>query len=329
MKLITVLATLGVFCLSRVECDYVYVADQGLQVLDVANKAAPRSVALIPYVTFGATSVVVSEHYAYLTTLNCVEGRCAETTGFGVLHVVDISDPTKPVVGGNTTVAGFARCVAIQDGYAYVAMATFGLQIIDVRDPMRPVNLGSVCPPKGNTHGVAVRGNYAYLADNNAGFVTVDVSDKQHPKIVHSVAIQAMPMTVTLSGTHAFVGGAAGNETFAVLDVSLTHASKVGSLKLPGQQALGVSVAGNLAYVANYDAGLVAVNITDVSKPMVDTALKLKGNAWDVVSAEGGDVAFVAVGNSGAEVVSTKSVSNPVVLGSTALTGQATSVFFV
>jgi hypothetical protein len=61
---------------------------------------------------------------------------------------------------------GYAQAVAIQNGYAYVALGGACLAIFDVRNPANPRQVGGY-DTGGYAYGVAVSGNYAYLADGS------------------------------------------------------------------------------------------------------------------------------------------------------------------
>jgi hypothetical protein len=88
--------------------------------------------------------------------------------------VIDISDPTDPVLAGSYDTPDLARVVAIAGDHAYVADYGSGLQVVDISDPTNPVSAGS-CDTPGSARGVAIAGDYAYVADSGSGLQVVEV----------------------------------------------------------------------------------------------------------------------------------------------------------
>jgi hypothetical protein len=62
-------------------------------------------------------------------------------------------------------IAGWARDVAVANGYAYVAEFAGGLRIIDVRDPLAPKKVGQYVD---DVESVAVHGGFAYVGTRHA-----------------------------------------------------------------------------------------------------------------------------------------------------------------
>src|SRR5215467_9832305 len=58
---------------------------------------------------------------------------------------------------------GPAVAVALQNGYALIAMRDAGLATIDVSNPANPQRVGGYAT-SGQARGLAMSGNYAYLA---------------------------------------------------------------------------------------------------------------------------------------------------------------------
>jgi hypothetical protein len=88
-------------------------------------------------------------------------------------QVVDITDPTNPVLVGGDTTPGLSYDVKISGDYAYLTGANSGFHVYDVHDPTNPTLLYTV-DTVGNPLGVAVAGDYAYVADGT-GLQVVEV----------------------------------------------------------------------------------------------------------------------------------------------------------
>ncbi|WP_319524035.1 hypothetical protein [uncultured Desulfosarcina sp.] len=188
----------GVF----VDGDYAYVADgdQGLQIIDVSDKASPAIVGTCG--TTSAQAVFVSGNYAYVAD------------GSSGLRVIDASTKASPAISGSYDTSGTAYGVYVSGRYAYVADGDQGLQIIDVSDKSSPSVVGSY-NTDGTARGVFVQNGYAYIADGTNGLVVLDVSDPTDPSKISawSTGTTAEALGVHVVGEYVYVaeglGGAA------------------------------------------------------------------------------------------------------------------------
>ena len=118
----------------------VYVADEdvGLRIINVANPAAPAEIGRWEprqgeYSTFGPVmNVAIQDDYAYV-----VEARIDRwdpdfpNLSPGRLSLVDVTDPTAPVLVGSCHTYGSPVDVVAAGNYAYVADGFGGLRIMD------------------------------------------------------------------------------------------------------------------------------------------------------------------------------------------------------
>ncbi|GAB1540755.1 hypothetical protein NUACC21_34240 [Scytonema sp. NUACC21] len=156
---------------------YAYVAakEAGLQILDISDSFAPARRAdranpilkgsyTVRDVTNDAQDVAVRGNYAYVTD------------GNNGLRIVDISDPTNPILKATFDTSSYASNVALAGKYAYVTDFKAGLQILDISNPAEPVPL-ELYDTEGEVDGVAVVGKYVYIADGNYGFKILEQSN--------------------------------------------------------------------------------------------------------------------------------------------------------
>lgn len=120
---------------------------------------------------------------------------------------------------------------------------------------------------------------------------------------------------VTVRNRHLSVGVPIEVESFSPQALS--------SLSLPGF-ANAVDLAGQYAYVAAGQAGLLVVDLSDPTQPALVGSLLMAGNANDVQVA--GNLAYVAAGSGGLVIVDVSSPSSPQRLGFRATPGAATEV---
>lgn len=187
-------------------------------VAGLAALALPASALAGPAPTY-AGSVSNSTNLSSIVSL-AVSGNYAYTTAYhpGQLTVVDISNPTNPIVVGatpsNSNLIGGSN-IAVVGNYAYVVSKNRNastssnddgngnsLTIVDISNPAAPTVVGAVRDPNRlfGSYGVAVQGNYAYVAyqgvlsgqpqvpdTSKGGFTVVDISNPASPSIVGNI----------------------------------------------------------------------------------------------------------------------------------------------
>ena len=172
----------------------------GITLLDITNAADPE---IITHYTEGLTGGV---HNVWFV------GDLVYAVNDGTLdvHIIDISDPTRPFEAGRWGVDRQNKSlhdVSVVDGIAYLSYWNDGLVMLDVGDgrwggtPTRPRRISSYNylydiggALYGNTHHAIRYGNYVFLGDEifgcpgcdgPRGYVhVVDVSDIENPREV-------------------------------------------------------------------------------------------------------------------------------------------------
>jgi len=225
--------------------DYAYIADGGLglTVVNIVNPLAPTLAGYFDYAHQYAKELIVVGDYAYVTDGN-----------YG-LKVYDIRDPTHPIPAGpGVNVGRFVNDVFIAGDYAYLATQSATLEIIDIRNPSSLTRIFTL-PLSSYARGVHVSGNYAYLASYNF-FTVVDITNPLSPNIVFNNPIGPTYLdSVVVKGDRAYVTHFT-NRYLSVLDITNpTHPSLISAISTPNN-AYGLFVAGDYAYIANYGTGL-------------------------------------------------------------------------
>lgn len=230
---------------------YAYVAAgaAGLQVVNVANPAAPV-IAGSRDTSGTAIDVRLGGRYAYVAD------------GASGLQIIDVIAPTAPVIAGTVDTPGTAQDVAVADNLVYIADGSAGLQIVNAANPAAPIIVGSLSTGS-TTRGVDVSGTRAVVADDAAVRI-VDVSNPAAPVLRGSVSIPGGPKDVRVSDNLAYVAAYTGG--FVIIDFSNPAAPfQVGSL--PTQFVpRDVEVAGRFAIFAE-QLFPNAVPFVDVTTP--------------------------------------------------------------
>ena len=227
--------------------------------------------ATIRYTTDGSEpSCAAGTEYTTPITLpvrTALSLRAVRCMGTRASAVATASYLNAPVFVGSHTPPDGGLDIRVAGNYAYLAVGTSGLQVIDVSNTAAPQLTGSrgCC-----TFSVDHFGNYAY--STTGGTINViDVSNPASPSSVGSTTPVGNSATVSFSGTHAYV--ADNNGLLHSVNVSNPMAPVVVDsynfrTSPPNDAASNpdsVHVIGNYAYVADLNGHNLLV--VDISNP--------------------------------------------------------------
>ncbi len=122
----------------------------------------------------------LSGSYLYVTDSMCADGP---KNG---LKIYSLSDPSNPQLVTSVNHVDSSRDVALLNGYAYVAYGAQGLAIVDVRDPLNPLEEASYDINSGTTltEAVFAAQGHLFVADGKEGFKIFRVSDPLEPEMI-------------------------------------------------------------------------------------------------------------------------------------------------
>ena len=284
-------------------------------------------------------AVAVRDNYAYIGV-----GPC--------LVILDISNPSYPEeVGKTLPLPDMAQDIVVAGDYLYVADNNGGLRIVNIANPIAPVEVGFSTTP-GLANGVAVAGDYAYVADDIGGLRIVNITNPTAPVEVGFSTTPAIANDVEVVGDYAYVVGYDGlgimnvvnpaspvevgfyyyyDPTFgvAVVDdyayvvdnngslriVNVSNPAspfEVGSYDTSGT-AYGVKVAGDYAYMVGWTGGIWIINIANPGAPVEVGFCDTPGASFDIVVV--GGYAFVADDWGGLRIVDVANATAPVEVG--------------
>jgi hypothetical protein len=287
---------------------YAYIADHfdGLQIIDVRDHYRPHIVASFP-MQDRTSNVYVKDDIAYLSS-------------GPELHIIDIRNPFSPLTVSRINTPGWPHRVIVENGLAYIAEHTSGLQVIDVSDALNPVIVGSVDTPS-YALGVALSGGFAYIADGNSGLQVVDINDPSRPVLVGSIDTPGFARNVAIHSTYAYIsdefeGG------LVVADVAdPSHPFIISSI--PGIFAYDITIVDKTAYVACERAGVLVVDISDPAKPEVLDRIDSEDANGLVVS---GGFAYVADGEAGLTIIDVHQTVAPSYIATVPTTANPSSI---
>lgn len=226
----------------------------GLDLYDLTDPAHPAPLSTLQGYSAYATSVDGS--------------RMTYSSGGTTLWMVDLADPSVPVLQGSLLTDNDMLDVALQGDSAFLAMGDGGLSILNLAAPGGPTEVGRY--RSGGASRVIVKGSYAYISSN--GITILDVSDPSCP-----VAVGVYP---DIPGGNLAVEGntlcVASGPTLILVDVTDPAAAKeVGRFVGKGDNSV-VAVLGDHAYVGYWywpDSKRIdglefeALRVVDISNP--------------------------------------------------------------
>jgi len=182
-------------------------------------------------------------------------------------HPRNVSTYSKGLEGDN--VFG----VAVSENILFVATLHSGVLILNVSDPLQPQNLSSYASESDSAYGVAVSGSTLFVANDAAGVLVLNVSDLLHPQNLSTYPVAHSASGVAVSGNTLYVTDQlAGLIILNVTDPS--HPQKISNFSTGRNSAQGVTISGNIAFVAsntpgalNRYADILVLNVSDPFHP--------------------------------------------------------------
>ncbi len=207
------------------------------------------------------------------------------------LRVLDIYNPTSPVLAGVIEISGSPKGIALGEGtndYAYIASGSAGLRVISTADPYHLQEIG-VCTNPNQANDVSVRSTIAYVADGLNGIKAVNIIDPYDPTLLWQKPIPGDANAIFTYSNKIFV--AARDSGLVIMQDSIMLSS-INTL----EDAMDVFVIGRYAYVAASEAGLRIIDVDEPYLPVevgfCDTiggvsALQVNGNYAYIASEDG------------------------------------------
>jgi hypothetical protein len=171
---------------------------------------------------------------------------------------------------------GWAHDVKLSRDQAFVADWNYGLRVVDIRDPARPVETAVLSSP-ATTIAVSIRefgGNrFAAIADGHAGVALAELDDSGHPRLL-------------------------GRNRLGLKLADKPHPES-------GGWAHGVAWCNSYLFIADWKRGLTVLDASDPGDPRVIRQIPTNGTALGVKSerqADGSWLVFLADGEAGLKV---------------------------
>ncbi len=195
-----------------------------------------------------------------------------------VLKVVNVSEPTRPIVIASVVLPDVITTVAASHDFAYAWTWSAGLRVIDVRDPYNPREVGFLDHEGASGYvDAVVADRYAFVtfrsiyggATPDSRIRVVDLNDPTEPFEIASYDGEYGSLTVSGSFLYAVASNdPEGGWMLEVIDVSDPEEPVgLGSYQAPtGDWASDLAGEGSFAYVSTR-SGLVVIDATNPAAP--------------------------------------------------------------
>ena len=267
------------------DAGYAYLADYnaGLRVY----RADPADTSLVGLLVGG-----VNDH-VFDVALDALLHRAYLAAGSGGLQVVDITDPTSPVLVGALSLTGSTVAVAVvNDTLVVVARrggSSAGVTFVDVTVASAPFARGEVNSPfVEDPRAIAVRDSIAFIADVFLGLQSIRFGNPDAPAVLGAPSGFGA-RDLDLAGDLLLVGTRSAGVEF--VDVFRPESPSL-LATLPTPAVFGVAQLGQTAIACLGDGGALAIDIRDWASPRVRGPIAVPGFARD--AAWVGDTLLVA-----------------------------------
>jgi hypothetical protein len=181
------------------------ISNQPLKIISVANAANPYLIANFPQVPH-PTSNIICAHV--VDTLAFLAGTWWLGSSYSHFLVANVADPTNPLLISNVHLTNPALGVVVHGSCAYVSNQDRGVRILDISDPVTPVEVGHFGESVHYGYGCAVRDTLLIVPQSTEGFTIADISEPSNPvQIFNKVNFLYSAFAVRESQRHLYLYG--------------------------------------------------------------------------------------------------------------------------
>ncbi|MFW9854390.1 MAG: LVIVD repeat-containing protein [Candidatus Thorarchaeota archaeon] len=170
-------------------------------------------------------------------------------------------------------------CVDEEREIAVITCGYYGVRFVNVSDPSNPIELSHIpAPPAaigtghatGYAHQFCVEDNIIYVGDGAAGLTVINSTDPSNPIII-SDSTEGYAWDIEIQQNIVYVSSGLFGNTAGLLILNATDPANlllISSYSTKGD-ITSVEVKGDLAFLADYDNGLIVLDISNVSNPIL------------------------------------------------------------
>jgi hypothetical protein len=221
------------------------------------------------------------------------------------LEILNVSDPSNPIKIEQYTGSGEIYDVQVIGDIAYFADWSNGLVILNVSNPY-DVNVINNYPISGACIHLHVYNNLAYITDHYSSYTGIRIINVSNPYSLvqegyyNQANIDFWNPIVVDDRIYVANHGSNGGDFYILDATDLLDIQQLSVYNKDGT-IFSYSIVGNEIYFADYERGLVVVDYTDLTNPIIVGRHFDGGHAYDVEVI--GDIAYVADRDDGLEII--------------------------
>lgn len=284
--------------------------DQAYRFFDLSNPDAPKEIG--NYVPFSLHDL---SGELFVNGSRAVIGT-DETN----LYILDISNPSVPLVSSIYNAGDYYWLIGLYDTYVYVHLEE-EIRVIDISDPEVPVIVWRYAgvDADGDYTDMIIEGHFAYLSNSVDGLYVYDISDSRNPALVNlqkELAGYDPIEGFNSDGTHFYIFGEDDVRIFDASDPR--HIVEVG--KIDQQYHQKITLVGDLAflddslYSGREPATLLIFDLSTPSSPELVNSYHWP--QWAKINGDSEGMTYIADMFYGLTIEDFTDPKNPKVLGS-------------
>jgi len=298
-----------------VSAGHAYIAEYsyGMSIYDISDPSNPSQVDFLYWDIGFSWEISISDGYL------------SAAVNHAGMKLYDIAAPDDLNRIGAFETAGEVSGIFVAGDYAYLADGYDGLKILNISNSSIPREVGAYeFLLHGGTNGSAgaihVDGDYACIADRAfSRYRKLNISNPNSPNSIAAISMNGGVNDVFISGQVVYLAQNWNGLGILTLETS----NEVGHFYT--DYALGVCVSGNYAYVADGEAGLRIIDISNPAAPAEAGSFDTGDMAINVFVA--GNLAYVADGEDGLRIIDIQNPAQPAEVGFYETDGYAIAVY--
>jgi hypothetical protein len=199
-----------------------------------------------------------------------IKDSCAYIGNGRLLQILDLNDPSSPVILGEYLTELLIYDFEVSGAYAYLATG-LAMEIVDISNPSNPVFTGRVERESAPYRELAVSSGYAYVGDFSGVLHIIDVSNPTNPVELSWInAVYETPRDIEVYGDYVYIIPGVGFG-ITILNVSDPENPQYEDLYFTNSVPTAIKVSGSYLFV-----GMILdpeFQILDISTPTEPTVL--------------------------------------------------------
>ncbi len=259
--------------------DYVILGDlyKGISIIDVSVPSIPTEIGNFSEVGV-LSGLDVSEDTVYIVD-----------SGYGLLRVIDISEPSSPEEKESCSCVSWNGPLAITGNHAYLT-AFLGISIIDITNRYSPTEVGYI-HVYGRIIDIAVSEENLFVATDEDLLWIFDIREPTSPIEISHYYSPSNYFRCNKVTIHENYGLVAGYDMIGILDFQdLTSVNELGRYLVP-IGVYQVTISGDIAFIWDPSHGLHGIDIRNPEETFESCSFNMQRGAAKM--AVQGDLAFI------------------------------------